>query len=841
MTVGSTAEYPMHLIRWSWRALRRDLRAGELPLVLGALVVAVAAYTTVSFTIDRIRRALESQAAELLAADLVLVSSEAIPEPVAAKARDLGLETATTLSFRSAVLAGDRLQLAELKAVDPAYPLRGRLQVADALFEEGSATTGIPARGEAWLEGRLLQLLNLDIGGYLHIGSLEFTAAKVLTYEPDRGGDLFHIAPRVMINLADIPATGLLKPGSRVRWRLLLKGEATQVQSFRDWLERADYPGLRLQDVREGRPELRIALKRAEQFLGLAALTSVALAGLAIALAARRHAARHLDHCALLRCFGARGRFILCTYTLKLLWLGLAGGLAGGTFGYLAQGGLELLLRDLFSVPLPPPTLMPIAAGLAVAVLALLGFGLPQIERLRRTPPARVLRRDLGPVPPSGLSVYGAALLALTSLLPWQSGDLELSLYAVLGLLCTALALTGGGYALIWGLNRLRSRVGVSWRFGLASLARRAGGSMAQILGIGLGITVMLLLTLLRADLLGNWRARLPADAPNYFLINVQPDEVTAVTDFLRREAGVTATLYPMVRGRLTGINDTPIKPEAYADDRAQRLASREFNLSWAERMPPDNRLVAGSWWPAGSVQQGTDEALFSVERGIAETLGIRLGDLLTYQIAGQTLRGRVANLRFVEWDSFNVNFFVVANPGVLENYPATYITSFHLPAARRAALNRLVRTHPSVTVIDVDALLSQVRRIMDQVARTIEYVFGFTLLAGLIVLYAALSTTHDERRHECALLAALGARRRQIFAQLAAEFGCLGLVAGFMSGFTASLCAFLLCERVLQIDFTVNPWVFVAGMLAGLGIVLTAGLLGTARIAAQPPLSALR
>ncbi len=449
-----------------------------------------------------------------------------------------------------------------------------------------------------------------------------------------------------------------------------------------------------------------------------------------------------------------------------------------------------------------------------------------------------MLRRDLGPVSLGTVSVYGLAIAALAALLPWQSGDPKLSLYTLFGLLAGAALLAGSAWLLIRCLSRLRARVGISWRFGLANVARRASGSAAQVLGIGLGLTLMLLLTLVRADLLDGWRERVPDDAPNYFLINVQPDEVQGVSAFLKQRAGVDTSLYPMVRGRLVAINDTPVNAEEdYPDGRARRLAEREFNLSWAEQLQTDNKLEAGRWWP----EEGSDQNWFSVEEGIAETLGIEIGDTLTYQIAGETVQGQVRNLRWVEWDSFNVNFFVVANPGVLDDQPATYITSFYLPAEHRSALNELVRQYPSATVIDVDTLLTQVRKIMEQVIQTVEYVFGFTLLAGLLVLFAAMQSTHDERRYETALLTALGASRAQILRGLAAEFAVIGLVAGTLSGLAATLASWLLATQVLNIPFEFNPLIWVIGLGGGVLVVLLAGLAGTWKVLQHSPLAVLR
>ena len=824
-------------LRWSWNALRRDWRAGELRLIAVALVIAVAATTAVGFFTDRISRTLSTQAGELIGGDLVIESSTPISDDVREQVERFGLTSADTLTFRSAVSSEEDLLLAELKAVASPYPLRGKLRISDSLFGREYETDTVPQRDMVWLDARLMQSLGLTVGDSVSIGAKSFEVSQVLTYEPDRGGDLFNIAPRAMINLGDIPATDLIQPGSRVKYHLLLGGELQPVAQMRTWLQDNADENLEIQDVREGRPELRTALDRAEQFLGLAAIVAVALAGLAVALATRRYTARHLDHCAIMRCFGATQDFILAAYTLQLVWLGLIAGLVGTLLGWFAQHGLVALMSALIDGPLPPAGLFPVVIGLAIGLVTLLGFALPQIYSLKSVPPGRVLRRDLGPVSAGTITVYAAAVIAIAALLPWQSGDPKLSLYTLLGLFGAAALLAGSAWLLIRLLGRLRARVGVAWRFGLANVSRRAAGSAAQVLGIGLGLTLMLLLTLVRTDLLDGWRDRVPADAPNYFLINVQPDEVQDVADFLQQRAGVKTDLYPMVRGRLIAINGQEVGPEDYPEGRARRLAAREFNLSWAEDMQSDNKLVAGEWWPSGK----TDKNWFSVEEGIAETLDIELGDVLTYKIGEQTVKAEVRNLRWVEWDSFNVNFFVIANPGVLNEYPATYITSFYLPPEHKMALNDLVRQFPSATVLDVDTLLTQVRRIMNQVILTVEYVFGFTLLAGLVVLLAAMQSTHDERRYETALLTAVGASRAQVLRGLAAEFTVIGLVAGTLAGIAATLAGWLLANYVFNIPYEFNPLIWLFGLGGGVTVVLIAGLAGTWKVLQHPPLAALR
>ena len=543
------------------------------------------------------------------------------------------------------------------------------------------------------------------------------------------------------MNLADVPSTGLVQRGSRVRHRLVFAGAPQAIDAFRSWLSARLKIQERIQGVRDARPELRTALERSNQFLGLAALVSVLLAGIAIAVAARRHAERHLDGAALLRCMGASQTTVMRVYALEVLGLGAIGSIIGCLLGYAAQAVIARVLGNMILTELPAPSWLPLATGSATGLAVLAGFALPPILRLRSVSPARVLRRDLGPLPATTVGTYALAVTLCVGLIAWHAKDPHLAAYVIGAGSVAVLALCALAYGLIRFLNRLRQRVGTAWRFGLANITRRAHGSVMQMVAFGLGIMMLLLISLVRADLLAEWRDNLPPDAPNYFLVNVQPDEVEGVRGLLAEYGLTSAELYPMVRGRLVAINDVAVNPDDYPDTRGQRLAARDFNLSWSADLGPGNRIVAGRWW----TRDEHGDALLSVETGIGEVLGFGVGDTLTFQIGGQTVSATVQSARSVDWDSFKVNFFVVAPPGLLDDYPATYITSFHLPKDSRRALIELVRRFPSVTIIDVDALLAKVREIMERADQGMRYVFLFTLLAGFDPRRAAPRDSHPE------------------------------------------------------------------------------------------------
>ncbi len=824
--------------RMALRALGRDWQSGELRVLAAALLIAVASVAAVGFFTDRIQQAMERKASELLGADLVVAASNPIQPALADAALQQGLQTAGTLSFRSVVLAGDVTQLTEVKAVSAGYPLRGALQVSDQPFGPPRTVDTIPSPGQVWLDERLLQVLGLQAGGMVNLGARAFRVEHVLAYEPDRAGDLFSIAPRLLMNLADIPSTGLVQAGSRVAYRLLLAGEPAALEGFKTWARTRLVAGEKLEGVRDARVELRSALDRAQRFLNLAALVSVILAGVGVAIAARRFAARHWDSVAILRCVGATEALIVRLFVLELLMLAMLAGAAGLLTGYLAQYGLSGVLGSLVSrTELPAPSLWPVLPALAAGFVTLLGFGLPPLLRLREVPPLRVLRRDLGPVNPRLLALYGPAVAATLALLIWQAGEWRLALYVCAGVAGTVAVLSLAAWGLVKALNLLRGQVGIAWRFGMANIARRGSGSAVQVVALGLGLMALLMLTLVRTDLLTSWRASLPADAPNHFLINVQTSEVTQVQTFLRERGLHDVELFPMVRGRLTAINGRNVGPEDYQNPRAQRLVAREFNLSWTDTLQEDNRILAGRWWQTGDQGQG----VASVETGLAEELGIVLGDTLRFQIAGQDLAAKVTSLRSVEWDSFRANFFVVFPSGVLDAYPATWITSFHLPIDRKPVMAELVRHFPSITVLDVEALMTKVREIMDRVISAVEYVFLFTLAAGLVVLYAAIQATQDERRFESAVLRTLGAQRAVVRQSLLAEFATLGLLAGVLAAAAATVLSYGLATQVFDFPYRWNSWIWLLGGGAGMLGVGLAGLLGARSALAQPPWRALR
>ena len=820
----------------SLRLLARDWRAGELRVLLTGLIIAVASLTSVAFFTDRVRLALTLEASQLLGADLVVVSDHALEPVFADEAHKRGLRTVETVRFPSMTLHGDKSQLTEVKAVGPGYPLKGRLTIDDGQRGVEKPPDAIPATGTVWIDERLMARLGAQIGDDVSLGSRSFRVAARVTEDPETSVGFLNLGPRLIVALADLPSTGLIQVGSRVTYRLGLAGPLPAVRDYRAFAQSRAGPGQRVEDVRDARPEIRSALERAETFLGLSALLSVILAAVAVALAARRYLTRHLDACAIMRCLGASQGLILRLHLQQFIVLGLAASVLGCVLGFAGQAVLSTMLTPFVGVELPLPGVVPIAQGFAAGFVLLLGFAVPPLIALRKVPTLRVLRRDLGVPDSAGIAGYVLGVLALAALILWEAQDPKVGAYVLAGGVGTMLGCALVTLALMRAFAWTGARAGFAWRFGLANLRRRPLGTVTQVVALGVGIMALVLLTLVRADLLASWKKTLPPDAPNRFLVNIQPDQVEAVQAFFRDSGIQPPEMFPMIRGRLVALNGHPISSADFTDDRAKRLIDREFNLSSAEHKQIDNVIVAGHWWA------GADRASqFSVEEGIAKTLGIKLGDRLSYEIAGSPLDGEVTSLRKVEWDSFRVNFFVVTPPGVLDAYPSSYVTSFHLAPERSALMDRLVKRFPNFLVIDVAAVLSQVQRMMDQVIKAVEFVFLFGLLAGLVVLFAAISATHDERVFDAAIMRTVGATGRQMLSAHAAEFAAIGALAGLLAAIGASILGWVLATRVLSVPYAISPWVWVVGLLGGTGGVLIAGLLGTRRVLRTPPMQIFR
>ncbi|OGA58084.1 MAG: hypothetical protein A3G81_24980 [Betaproteobacteria bacterium RIFCSPLOWO2_12_FULL_65_14] len=817
------------------KMLLRDWRAGELRVLAMALVIAVASTTSVAFFADRVSQALLRDAHQLLGADLVLVSDHPWSAEVPATIEARGLESAAALNFISMAFAGGRNQLAGVKAVTENYPLRGRLRVAPAPAAPDAPAERGPEKGTVWLDEQLVSGLQAPVGATVRLGRAELRVAAVLTLEPERSANFFNIAPRLLMNVADVPATSLVQTGSRVWYYLYAAGPPERTKQFESFVKPRLERGQRIENLETGRPQVRASIDRAERFLGLTALLAAVLAGVAIALGTRRFVERHLDGCAVMRCLGATQRRLVALYGLEFLFLALGACAAGVALGFVAQQAIGAALAELLRAELPPPTPLPALQGFLVGLVLLLGFALPPLLQLKDVPAMRVMRRETGFSARAYVS-YVAGAVAFAALLVWQAGDLKLGAYVVGGFAAAVLAFFAVALAVLKLLTRplvVRS-LGRRLRYGLANLRRHARGNAVQVAALALGLTAVLLLTFTRNDLVEAWRRSAPPDAPNRFLVGVQPEQLSEIQQFFGERKIAVPDLYPMVRGRLVAVNGKPVTEADYDEERAKRLVEREFNLSYMTQLPSHNQVTAGRWLePLGRE--------LSVEEGIARRLGWELGDELTWSVGGESFTARITSLRKLRWDSMKVNFFVIAPPRVLEGMPTSFVSAFRVEPGGEAVLNELSARFPNVTIVDVAAAVRQAQEVIDQLVSAVQFIFIFALGAGLLVLYSALVATEDERRREAAVMRVYGASRAQVTRAQRVEFLAMGAVAGLLATLGAAAIGQLLARRVFELDLPPSAELWIAGPLAGIALLSLNAWLSSRKVLRASPALTLR
>ena len=830
-----------------WRTLWRDLRAGELRLLIVAVMLAVAALSSVGFFADRLQAGLQRDARQLLGGDVVVVGDNPTAPAFAERARAEGLQALETSSFptmaRASDAQGGMSRLVALKSVPEGYPLRGSLRVADAPGAADRATREIPARGEAWVDAPLLESLGIGVGDMLLLGDAQLRVARIISIEPDRGAGFMNFAPRVMITSADLAATGLVQPASRITYRLAVAGAGdgseAAVQRYRVWAEQqAKAPGVhgvRVESLDSGRPEMRQTLDRAEKFLSLVALLAALLSAVAVALAARGFANSHLDASAMLRVLGQSQRRIAGAYTVEFVLVGLASSAAGVLLGWAIHHVFVLLLAGLVETALPAPGLWPAAFGVGMGLTLLLAFGLPPVLQLARVPPLRVMRRDLGALKPASVVVLAVGVAGFAALLLAASRDIKLGLIAVGGFAVAVLLFAALGWLAVQVLRRLvHESTAPRWLvLATRQIAARPAYAVVQISSLAVGLLALMLLVLLRTDLIGSWRQATPANAPNRFVINVQPEQADGFRAALDK-AGVTSyDWFPMIRGRLVTVNGKPVSPDDFSEDRAKRLVDREFNLSTTAQAPAHNLITAGTWTPGAKGE-------ISVEDGIAETLGLKLGDTLGFDVGGVPSEARITSLRKVDWGSMRANFFVIYPVDHLDDVAVSYLAAYRAPDVAGFD-NALVREFPNITNVDLSTTLAQVQRVLDQVIRAVEFLFGFTLAAGLVVLFAAVTATREKRAREYAIMRAVGAQARLLAQVQRAELAGVGLLAGFLASCAAGAVGWALARWVFEFNWTVPWWAPLAGAVAGALLAWMAGWWALREVLRRPVMDTLR
>ncbi|PPE65517.1 ABC transporter permease [Caldimonas caldifontis] len=828
------------------RQTLRDFRAGELRLLVVAVMLAVAALTAVGFFADRLKNGLNRDAAQLLGGDAIVASDQPTPAAFIEQARAQGLEQAHTVAFPSMARApdaqGGATRLASVKAVSEGYPLRGQVRVTRQPGAGDEPAGGIPEPGSVWVDAALLDALQLRVGDELMLGDAGLRISRVITLEPDRGAGFMAFAPRVMLNEADLAATALIQPASRVTYRLAVAapaGREAEVGRYLAWadahIHSAGLRGVRLESLESGSPEMRQTLDRAERFLNLVALLAALLAAVAVGIAARDFASRHLDDCAMLRVLGLSQRTIAGSYALEFAFVGLLASTLGVVLGYAVHHVFVALLAGLVEATLPAPGPWPAVFGLGVGLTLLFGFGLPPVLQLAQVPPLRVIRRDVGELKPASLAVLSAGALGFAGLLVAASSELRLGLIVVGGFAAAISLFALMGWLAVQVLRRTVSEVGAPRWLLLATrqVAARPGFAVLQVSALAVGLLALVLLVLLRTDLISSWRQATPPDAPNRFVINIQPEQAEPFRERLS-QAGVSGyDWYPMVRGRLVTINGEAVDPDRYTDERARRLVDREFNLSHAAELPSHNELVQGRWVPE-------EEGAISIEEGIAQRLGLKMGDTLGFDIAGIIVPARITSVRKVDWASMRVNFFAMFPQSRMDDLPTTYIAAFRAPD-EAGFDNSLSRDFPNITNVDVSASIAQVQRVLDQVIRAVEFLFGFTLAAGLVVLFAAVTATREAREREFAVMRAMGAGRRLLERVQRAELLGVGALAGLLAAGAAIAVGWVLARYAFEFSWGPSPWVPLAGTLAGAALALAAGWWGLREVLRRPVVETLR
>ncbi|WP_123420823.1 ABC transporter permease [Gallaecimonas pentaromativorans] len=803
--------------RFFWRELKR----ADVLIMLFAILLAVASVVSLARFSEVLSQAFNRKGSSFLAADLVLRYSQPLPKAFSAKIEQSGLTQSRQTRFSTMLIHDDAMQLGAVYAVDNHYPLRGEVKVADSLTGAVQVARGGPAPGAIWLDPRLAQALGVKRGDSIEVGYASLKLTRFLIEAPDVGLNVFAAAPPALMNQADLAATRIIQPGSRVSWRWLFTGSPKALKDFEASFDGELPPSAEFTDISRANSPISVALKRADRFLLLSSLMGVLLAAVAIGVAARRFCDSHIDTVALIKALGGSRRQVVALFAGQLLLVLGTGSLLGLGVGLGLVKVLVAQYGDMLPKELPPATWEPLWLGLAVGSICTLAFAAWPLWRLLKVPPIHVWREGAGQQG-QGRSHYLLVLVALFAAVGLFTRDLKLTLAVAAGVGVAVVAVAVVSMVLLKLLGRTR-HLGGAWRLAVAGLERRRGATLVQLGSFTLALMLMILVQLIKTDLLADWQKSLPEDAPNYFVVNVAPQEVQDVESFLGQYGTQSSDLYPVVRARLVAINgEETSEPGAEGDDNARggRVGiDRELNLTWRQGLPPQNTLIEGKWWPEDDAQGEV-----SVESGVAKRLNLKLGDSVTFRLGADDFSAKVTSIRKVDWQSMQPNFFMIFSPAVLKDFPASYIASFHLDSQYRPQLAELLRGHPTLTLIDVDAILSQIRSLIGQVALALQFVWVLVVAASLLVLLAAVQASLDERRRDLGVLRTLGASDKTLFRALGIEFLLLGALAGLMAGLTSQLSLYLLQTQVLELPVNLHWLLAVSALVGGaIGVALPA------------------
>ena len=863
------------------RLLWRDWRGGEIRLLFIALVMAVTSVTGIALFTDRLEKALILESANILAADRVLISRQPPPEAILDYAESLGLRTARILSFTSMAFSDSGNMLVAAKAVSSEYPLRGEVIIADEPFIRGLPIVSGPPPGEVWLESRALSALDIDVGDSVFVGEAELTVSKIIIAEPDRqqAGMLDNAGPRLMLSMDDVEQTNVVQVGSRVSYRALFAGEELEtLASFSEWISE-EYPGeYRIRDVRDESEEISDALNKAESFLLLGSLFAVLLAGVAIALTAKRYAERHYDYVAILKTFGCTSNEIGVIYLAIQSVLVFISIIVGCVLGWLVHHVILRLLQAVITVDLPAAGFEPFVIGSLTAVICLLSFALPPLLALRATPPLRVLRKDLDQQKFGANVPYVFGIGGTIFLVYWYSQSLVLTTVLVTAVAGIALFLSAVSYLLLRSSGSVGMKAGSAWKLAMTAARRRRKQNVLQVMVFSVTIMSLLILTLLRTDLIDDWQGQLPENTPNHFMMNITESQINGIESFFAENGVDSNAFYPLISARVISVNGEIPEPEeelnadeerssitedAQSEDEGSRYDQARSELdaatgnseeaeeqgqgqvqgrlgrrqvTWADDLPPDNLITDGAWWP-----EAVDAGYVSIEDEYAGWLDIEIGDRVEFEINQQTVFAEVSSFRSVRWDNMQPNFFIIFSPGTINHLGATFISTALMERDQKILLNDLVRLFPTMVVIEIDALIEQVQNIIAQVTSAIELISVLVLVCGALVLLACVNATLDERFHENAILRTLGAGKRLILSSLLIEFASIGALAGIIATIGAEGSLYYLQEEVFEQEFNVHYWVLVAGPLLGMVLIAGLGMNSTRQVVSTSPLNVLR
>lgn len=826
----------MNLLIIASKFVLRDLRAGELWLFILSLILATTCMSSIQFYSDRIEKAMKFQASSLIGGDRVIVSNRPIDKNIFEIANKYHLISSLTTSFYSVVLAKDKLILADVKAVASPYPLRGQLITATNQHERGGMEKAVPQSGEIWVQSRLMQELALKLSDSVKIGKAKFTVKKILIYEPERAGSWFSIAPRILMNLSDVPTTDIIQPGSRIEYRLLLKGDEKNLGHFDRIIKPILNPGQELIYADADSKSFLFIKNKMHDFLNISVIISVFLSGTALVLATQNYCSRHRKTVAMMRCFGASFYKTISLFVIGLLLLFGFSLMLGVSFGWLLQRLLESLFSGIINFPLPSPSIMSATPTVFIGLLLLIGFSLPQLIRLKEVSSQELLRTNNKKLPELSALVYGFALLSVTLILFWQTQNIKLLFLVILAISCGVSVMYLLANVLIYLLNQIQRQFISAWRIGLLNVVRHRSNSILQMTSFSLIFLAILLLIFIYNDLTRKWQNDLPKNTPNYFMINIAPSHLQNLNDFLKKNKIMTEPLYPVIRGRLTKLDDKPIKQSLTVDQQSDNSLSRDLYLTYRDNLVPGNQIIAGEWWSKKSQQ-----AFVSVEAGFADRLGLKLGQKIGLNISGTEVNAKILNLRQVSWTSFKPNFFMIFTPNILDKFPQTYMTSFYLDEKRISLLKSLNNLFADITIIDIADIIIKLQAIISQLSIAMTYLLFFMLTIGMLVLIAGVMANIHERSHDTAILRAVGASSAELRKILLAEFLSLGALAGISSGITAQLGRWILSLWFVDFPIHLSVWPIYLTPLVSSIFIGVVGYVSSIRVLRSSPMTLLK